>query len=42
MTDANRFAIGLMNATFIAIPLWGAVIYGATYAFGLLCMGGQP
>jgi len=43
MTDhANSFAVGLVNAMFIAIPLWGAMIYGATYAIGLFYMGGQP
>lgn len=41
MTEyANSFAVGLVNAMFIAVPLWGALIYGATYAIGLFCIGG--
>lgn len=37
---ANNFTVGLVNAMFIAIPLWGAMIYGATYAIGLFYIGG--
>ncbi len=37
---ANDFAVGLVNALFIAIPMWGAMIYGAAYACGLFCVGG--
>lgn len=30
-------ATGLFNAALLAIPLWGAIWYGAVLAFGAMC-----
>jgi hypothetical protein len=32
----NAAAIGLLNATLLAIPLWGAIWYGSACAFWAL------
>jgi len=42
MNDGNNVAQGLCVAAFIAIPLWGAIWFGAVYATGIFIIGGRP
>lgn len=40
MNESSDFATGLCIAAFVAIPLWGAVWFGAAYAVGMFLIEG--